>query len=69
VKRLRKRDERTVHKVEVVNGMLLAESAAVRNRWAEYFEQSLNVNDDRDAVIVASGGERRMPVLWGLNEE
>jgi hypothetical protein len=47
--------------------VLLAESGAVRNRWAECFGKLLNEKDDRDAVIVAAGGERGMPVIGVRN--
>ena len=41
--------------MEDVNGWLLRGSEA-RKRWAEYFEELLNVQEDREADIVAVGG-------------
>jgi hypothetical protein len=56
--------------VKDVNGVLLTENGAARNRWAEYFERLLlHVKDNRDTVSVATGGERGMPVLRVLTEE
>ena len=34
----------------------------VRERWAEYFKDLLNVVDDREAAIVALGDDRKMLV-------
>ena len=39
----------------------------MRSRWAEYFEQVLNVTDVREANINVVGNWR-MPVLGDLNE-
>ena len=41
--------------VKDVNGRLLRGNEA-RKRWAEYFEELLNVQEDREADIVAVGG-------------
>ena len=49
--------------VKDVNGSLLLRSGDVRKRWAEYFEELLNVEDPREAIIVAVRGGARMPVL------
>ena len=38
-----------------------------RKRWAEYFEELLNVQEDRKADIVAVGGVQ-MPVMGEENE-
>ena len=41
--------------VKDVKGRLLRESEA-RKRWAEYVEELLNVQEDREADLVAVGG-------------
>ena len=50
-----------------VNGQILRDGVEVRRRWAEYFEQVLNVSDVRKANINVIGNWR-MPVLGDLNE-
>ena len=52
--------------VKDVNGRLLKGNKA-RKRWAEYFEESLNVGADREAAIVAAGGVQ-VPVMGEENE-
>merc|ERR1711980_35934 len=37
-------------------------------RWAEYFEELLNVMDNREALVVAVGDGRRMPVMGEEND-
>ena len=49
-----------------VNGQILRDGVEVRRRWAEYFEQVLNVADVREANINVVGNWR-MPVLGDLN--
>ena len=53
--------------VKDVNGKILRHDVEVRRRWAEYFEQVLNVADVREANINVVGNWR-MPVLGDLNE-
>ena len=53
--------------VKDVNGQILREGVEVIRRWAEYFEQVLNVADVREANINVVGN-CRMPVLGDLNE-
>ena len=53
--------------VKDVNGQILCDGAEVRSRWAEYFEQVLNVADVREANINVVGNWR-IPVLGNLNE-
>ena len=48
------------------NGQILSDGVEVR-RWAEYFEQVLNIPDVREANINVVGNWR-MPVLGDLNE-
>ena len=45
----------------------MRDSVEVRRRWAEYFEQVLNVLDVREDNINVVGNWR-MPVLGDLNE-
>ena len=47
--------------VKDVNSQIFRYGVEVRRRWAEYFEQLLNVEDVRDANI--NVGDRLMPVL------
>ena len=53
--------------VKDVNGQILRDGVEVRRRWAQYFEQVLNVADVREANIYVVG-IWRMPVLGDLNE-
>ena len=66
VRRVRKGGSRTLGIVKDVNGWLLRGSEAMK-RWAEYFEELLNVQEDREADIVAVGGVQ-VPVMGGENE-
>ena len=53
--------------VKDVNSQILRDGVEVRRRWAEHFEQVLNVSDVREANINVFGNWR-MPVLGDLNE-
>ena len=53
--------------VKDVYGHILRDGIEVRRRWAEYFEQVLNVADVREANINVVGNWR-MPVFGDLNE-
>ena len=55
VRRVKKGGSRTEETVKDVNGRLLRGNEA-RKRWAEYFEELLNVQEDKEADIVASRG-------------
>ena len=48
-------------------GQILHDGVEVRRRWAKYFEQVLNVTDDREANINVVGNWQ-MPLLGDLNE-
>ena len=61
VTRARKGGLRTEETVKDVNGRLLRGNEA-RKRWAEYFEELLNVQEDREADIVAVRGVQ-VPVM------
>ena len=63
VKRVRNGENGREDAVKEVNGSLLLESGDVRKRWAEYFEELVNVEDPREANIDADSGGARMPVL------
>ena len=63
---MRKGGSRTEATVKDVNGRLLRGSEE-RKRWAEYFEELLNVQEDREADIVAAGGVQG-PVMGEENE-
>ena len=62
---MRKGGSRTEETVKDVNGRLLRGNEA-RKGWAEYFEL-LNVQEDREADIVAVGGVQ-VPVVEEENE-
>ena len=68
VKRVRKGEQARDEMVMDVNGQILRDGVEVRRRWAEYFEQVLNVADVREANINVVGNWQ-MPVLSDLNEE
>ena len=53
--------------VKEVSGQILRDGVEMRRRWAQYFEQVLNVADVREANINVVGNWR-MPVLGDLNE-
>ena len=48
-------------------GTMLVEKEAVKERWAEYCEGLLNVEEDRMAKIVAFGKKSGLKVLERLN--
>ena len=53
--------------VKIVNGQILRDGVEVRRRWAEYFEQVLNVADVREAKFINVVGNWRTPMLEDLN--
>ena len=65
-KEVRKGGSRTEETVKDVNGRLLRGNEA-RKIWTEYFEELLNVQEDRKADIVAVGGVQ-VPVMGEENE-
>ena len=68
VKRVRKGEQAREEMVKDVNGQILRDGVEVRRRWAEYFEQVLNVADVREEKINVVVGNWRMPTLGDLNE-
>ena len=66
VKRVRKGGSRMEETVKDVNGRML-KGNDVRKRWADYFEELLNVEEDREATIVTVGGVQ-VPVMGDENE-
>ena len=64
---MRKGKQAREEMVRDVNGQILRDGVEVRRRWAEYFEQVLNVADVREENINVVGNWR-MPVLGDLNE-
>ena len=66
VRKVRKDGLRMEETVKDVNGRLLRGNEA-RKRWVEYFEELLNVQEDREADIVAAGGVQ-VPVMGEENE-
>ena len=67
VKRVRKGEQARDEMVKDVNGQIFRDGVETRRRWAEYFEQVLNVADDKEANINVVGNWR-MPVLGDLNK-
>ena len=63
---MKKGGSRMGETVKYVNGWLLRGNEA-RKRWAEYFEELLNVQEDREADIVAVWGVQ-VPVMGEENE-
>ena len=66
VRRVRKGGLRMEEKVKDVIGRLLRGNEA-KKRWAKYFEELLNVQEDREADILAVGGVQ-VPVMGEENE-
>ena len=66
VKRVRKGGSRNEETVKDGNGRSVKGNEA-RKRWAEYFESLLNVEDDREADVMAIGGVE-VPVFGDENE-
>ena len=67
VKRVRQGEQGREEMVKDINGQILRDGVQVRRRWAEYFEQVLNVADVRKAnvnIVV----NWQMLVLGDLNE-
>ena len=64
---MRKGEQARGEMVKDLNGQILRDDVEVRRRCAEYFEQSLNAADVREANINVVGNWR-MPVLGDLNE-
>ena len=60
VKRVRKGEQARKEMVKDVSGQILCDGVEVRSRWAQYFEQVLNVADVREANInvICNGGCR-----------
>ena len=67
VKSVRKGEQARDEMVMDVNGQKLHDGVEVKMRWAEYFEQILNVADARKANINIVDNWQ-MPVLEDLNE-
>ena len=65
VKRVKKCEQARDEMVKDVNGEILSDGVEVK-RWAEYFEQVLNVADVREANINVVGNYRT-PMLGYLN--
>ena len=67
VNRVRKGEQARDEMVKEVNGQILYDGEEVRRRWAEYFEQVLNMADIREADVYVVDNWP-MPVLGDLNE-
>ena len=52
---MKKGEQAKEEMVKDVNGQILRDGVEVRRRWAEYFEQVLNVTDVREANINVVG--------------
>ena len=62
IKRVRKGEQERDEMVKDINAQILRDGVEVRRRWAEYFEQVLNVADVREANINVVGNWQ-MPVF------
>ena len=51
---MRKGEQASDEMVKDVNGQILRDGVELRRRWAEYFEQVLNVADVREANVVGN---------------
>ena len=67
VKLVRNGEQAREEMVKDVNGQILRDGVEMRRRWAEYFEQVLNIADVREENINVVG-KWRMPVFGELNE-
>ena len=67
VKRVWKGVQGEEMRVKDSDGNILVEGKAVRRRWAKYFDELLNVQEDVQASVLTVGGDRRMLVLGRLN--
>ena len=67
VKRVRGGENANEERVRGQDGEVLPDEEGVRNRWAEYFEDLLNINDVRE---IDGGGEVNVPDIevGGVNE-
>ena len=54
-------------RLKTENGTMLVEKKAIKERWVEYFELMLNVEEDKEAKIVAVGRENGVKVFGRLN--
>ena len=52
-----------------LDGNKLVERKADRHRWAENYEELLNVQDVLQASVAAVGSDRMMPVFGRLNDK
>ena len=67
VKRVKKGEQAREEMVKDISGRIFRDGVEVRMRWAQYFEQVLNVAEVREANIKVVDNWR-MPVLGDLNE-
>ena len=67
VERIRKGTSGNKEKVKIADDTMVVEKEAVKVRQAQYFEKLLNVEEDREAKIVALGRENWVKVLGGLS--
>ena len=68
VKRIRKGVLGDEMRIKNRDGNMLVERKKVRHRWAEYFDELLNMQDGEQASIVVVGGYRSILVLGRLND-
>ncbi|KAK7016410.1 hypothetical protein SK128_014147, partial [Halocaridina rubra] len=68
VKRVKKGGCGKEERVKGADGKLLVDEIKVREKWAEYFKNLLNEEDDREAEIMAVENEWRMPMLGNEND-
>ena len=67
-----KKDDQMDTKIKDADGNILSEENAVRNRWKEYFEELLNVDDGREVEmneVQLNGANRNARMVMELNED
>jgi len=69
LKDVRKGSESLEVRVKDENGSVLCCEREVKERWKGYFDNLLNVMDEREANVVAIGNGCRMPLLNEVNDE
>ena len=50
------------------NGQVTAKDVKVSERFKEYFEELLNFEEEREAIVLAIRGRGEMPLLGDLND-
>ena len=57
-----------VQAIKDKNGQVIAEDVKVSERFKEYFEELLNSEEEKEAIVLAMGGREEMSLLRDLND-